>query len=264
MKYLQEKYGKWALVTGASSGIGEAFVRYLAAAGMNVILVARRKERLEKLAKEMEASKNIQALAVPLDLSSDDFLEKLKQHVADKEIGMLVNNAGFGSVGLYARNDAQRESEMVKLHCLAPTILTHYFVRPMMERKKGTIIFVGSIVGYQPVPYISTYSATKAFNMFLGKSLWYELRKHHIDALALAPGGTETEFQQVIHQSASAIAAKPDAVVRSAMRALGKKPVVVHGIHNKIWAFSSRFLPVRMSLSLHGWYMRVTTKTDFS
>ena len=133
---------------------------------------------------------------------------------------------------------------------------------PMMKRKKGAIIFVGSIVGYQPVPYISTYSATKAFNMFLGKSLWYELRRHHIDVLALAPGGTKTEFQQVIHQTASSIAASPQAVVGSAMKALGKKPVVVHGAHNKIWAFAGRFLPVRMSLSLHGWFMRATTTTD--
>lgn len=262
MRNLQEKYGDWALITGASAGIGKAFARYIAAAGMNVILVARRKERLEKLAEEIKAGNSVQALPVALDLTSDDFLEKLKQQIGDRKIGLLVNNAGFGSVGLYSRNDAQREADMVKLHCLVPTILTHHFVRPMMARKKGAIIFVGSIVGYQPVPYISTYSATKAFNMFLGKSLWYELRKHHIDVLALAPGGTKTEFQQVIHQSVSSIAAAPDAVVRTAMKALGKKPAVVHGVHNKIWAFAGRFLPVRMSLRLHGWFMRATTKTD--
>ncbi len=262
MKNLQEKYGGWALVTGASAGIGEAFARYIAAAGMNVILVARRKERLEKLAEEIQGGSNVLALPVSLDLTGDGFLEKLKQEIADREIGLLVNNAGFGSVGLYVDNDAQREAEMVKLHCLAPTILTHHFVRPMMARKKGAIIFVGSIVGYQPVPYISTYSATKAFNIFLGKSLWYELREHNIDVLALAPGGTKTEFQQVIHQSASSIAATPDAVVRSAMKALGKKPAVVHGVHNKIWAFAGRFLPVRMSLSLHGRFMRATTTKD--
>jgi len=262
VRNLQEKYSGWALVTGASAGIGEAFARYIAAAGMNVILVARRKERLEKLAEEIEAENNVQALPVPLDLTGDGFLEKLTQKIVGKEVGMLVNNAGFGSVGLYARNDAQREVDMVKLHCLAPTILTHHFIRQMMVRKKGAIIFVGSIVGYQPVPYISTYSATKAFNMFLGKSLWYELHKYHIDVLALAPGGTKTEFQQVTHQSASSIAASPQAVVGSAMKALGKKPAVVHGIHNKIWAFAGRFLPVRMSLSLHGRFMRATTKSD--
>ena len=211
MKSLEEKYGGWALVTGASAGIGEAFARYIASTGMNVILVARRKEKLENLAAEIEAGNNVQTLPVSLDLSSDGFLEKLKQQIGDRKIGLLINNAGFGSVGLYSRNDAQREADMVKLSCLAPTILTHHFIRPMMKRKKGAIIFVSSIVGYQPVPYISTYSATKAFNMFLGKSLWYELRKYHIDVLALAPGGTKTEFQQVLHQSASSIAASPQA-----------------------------------------------------
>ena len=120
MRYLQEKYGGWALVTGASAGIGEAFARYIAAAGMNVILVARRKEKLEKLAEEIQTANNVRALPVPLDLTDDDFLEKLTEKIADREIGLLVNNAGFGSVGLYTQNDAQREADMVKFAKFIP------------------------------------------------------------------------------------------------------------------------------------------------
>ena len=168
MADLKQKYGEWALITGASSGIGEAFARFCARAGLNVILIARREERLTNLANELEKEAHIKALPVSLDLTEDSFLTTLIDKIGDRQVGFLVNNAGFGSTGYYPDTDVEKEAKMIKLHCLAPTILTHHFVRPMVERKKGAIIFLGSIVGLHPIPFNTTYSATKGFNMFFG------------------------------------------------------------------------------------------------
>lgn len=253
-------YGDWALITGASSGIGEAFARSLASDGINVILVARRKEKLEKIAREIEARFGIETLVLLQDLTEEDFLEKLIHKVGDKKVGLLINNAGFGSIGLYTNNNAEQEANMVKLHCLAPTILTHHFARLMIARRQGGIIFVGSIFSYQPMPYVSTYAATKVFNTFLGKSLWQEFKKYNVDVIAINPGGTKTKFASVTNRSNSPIADDPMDVVKTALKYLGRRPSVIHGYRNKIWWFVSRMMPPRLSLASHGWFTKTTAK----
>lgn len=252
MKPLREKYGEWALVTGASAGIGEAFARYLARAGMDVILVARRRERLEALAAHLTQQHGVQALAVPLDLTDAHFMEALTERVGDREVGVLVNNAGYGSTGRFLERDPAGEADMVRVNCWAPVALTHHFVRPMVARRKGAILFLSSVVAYQPTPFMTTYAATKAFNLFLGEGLWYELRKYHIDVLALSPGTTATEFHQVAHMARGPVVASPERVVETAMRALGRKPSVVDGTINRLLAFAHRLLPRRTTLSLAG------------
>jgi hypothetical protein len=238
---IKEKYGNWALVTGASSGIGEEFARRFASLGLNLILVARRKERLEKLSEELCNKFKIKVIVAPVDLTAENFIEDLKKYTAGIEIGILVNNAGFGSNGEFIDANPEKEAEMVKLNCLAPTILTHHFVKQMVERKKGAIIFLGSVVGFQPTPYLATYSATKAFNSFLGDALWYELKKYNIDVLSLNPGGTATEFQRLANSGTGPVQRTSIQVVTTALNALGKKPSVVDGLFNKVLAVSSRF-----------------------
>ena len=254
---LIEKYGSWALVTGASSGIGEEFARRFALNGMNLILVARRKERLEKLSQELTSRYNIKVVIVPIDLTSENFLDELKNYTKDIEIGILVNNAGFGSNGEFIDASPEKEAEMVKLNCLAPTILTHYFVKQMVERKKGAIIFLGSVVGFQPTPFMATYSATKAFNSFLGDSLWYELKKYNIDVLSLNPGGTSTEFQRLANSGTGPMQRTCVQVVTTALKALGKKPSVVDGLYNKVLAVSSRFASRKFVVSTAGFIAKV-------
>ena len=168
------KYPNTALITGASSGIGEAFVRKLASLGFNVIIAARRKERLEKLAEEIRIKYNVEVIVIQADLSEDNFLQKIIEAVGEREIGILINNAGLGSVGEFADADAEHEIKMVKVNCLAPTVLTHHFLPQMIKRKSGAVIFLGSILSFQPTPFSATYSATKVFNSFLGDALWYE------------------------------------------------------------------------------------------
>lgn len=253
---LIEKYGSWALITGASSGIGEEFARRLASEKMNLILVARRKERLEILAAKLKEEHKVKIVTAPIDLSKKKFLEELKEYVGEREVGVLINNAGFGSNGEFINADADEEAKMVMLNCVAPVILTHHFVRPMVERKKGAIIFLGSVVAFQPTPFMTTYSATKAFNAFMGDALWYELKKYNIDVLSLNPGGTSTEFQRVANSSTGPAPRTVQQVVNTAMKSLGRKPSVVDGFYNKVLAVSSRLISRKLTLLIAGYITR--------
>jgi uncharacterized protein len=261
---LKERYGKWALITGASSGIGEEFARYLAFHGLNLIILARRKDRLEKLSAELKKSHNIEVEIAQIDLKKDDFLKDLNKITDDKEIGILINNAGFGLNGEFIDLDPEFETDMVKVNCIAPTVLAHHFVKPMVQRKKGAIIFLGSVVACQPTPYMTTYAATKAFNAFMGDALWYELKKYNIDVLTLNPGGTDTEFQRISNASTGPTPRTPKQVVETAMKALGKKPGVIDGFMNKIMGVSSRFGSKKSVVSISGWMAKklYTQKTQ--
>lgn len=249
---LQEKYGDWALITGASSGIGEEFARRLASERMNLILVARRKERLEKLADELKEKHSVKIVVTPLDLSKNNFMDDLKSFVGDREVGLLINNAGFGYNGEFETGDVEWQSNMIRVNCIAPTILAHHFIQSMKRRQKGAIIFLGSLVGCVPAPFTTTYSATKAFNLFMGEGLWYELRNYNIDILTLNPGGTDTEFQKVANTSSGPIPRTVEQVVNTAMTSLGKKISVVDGFNNKLLSFIPRLLTRRMTVSLAG------------
>lgn len=237
---LKEKYGKWALITGASSGIGEEFARYFASVSINLILIARRKDRLDRLAEELKKLNGIKAIAAAYDLKDSNLIDELVKITNDKEIGILINNAGFGCNGEFIDIDSETEADMLKVNCLAPLILTHHFVKPMVQRKRGAVIFLGSVVAYQPTPYMTTYAATKVFNAYLGDSLWYELKKYNIDVLTLNPGGTDTEFQRISKASTGPKPRSTKQVVSTAMKALGKKPSVIDGFLNKLIAISSR------------------------
>lgn len=249
---LKEKYGSWALITGASSGIGEGFAKRLASENMNLILVARREERLKKLSDELKEKYNVSIVIAPVDLSKENFIEDLKKFVEDREVGMLINNAGFGSAGEFANSDVEQQANMIRVNCIAPTILTHRFVQPMKERKKGAIIFLGSLVAYQPTPLTTTYSATKAFNLFMSEGLWYELRDYDIDVLALNPGGTDTEFQKKANTSSGPVSRTVEEVVSTAMKNLGKRISVVDGFYNKLLSFVPRIVTRKFIVRLAG------------
>lgn len=250
---LKEKYGEWAIVTGASSGIGREFSLRLAREGVNTILVARRKERLEELAAEIKNGSGADAVVVPLDLADDNFITGLTEAVGDREVGMLINNAGFGSTGKFVENNPVHEADMVKVNCWAPTVLTHHFMPQMVQRRKGAVVFLGSVVSHQPTPLMASYAATKVFNTFLADALWYEMREHNIDVLSLHPGATDTEFQRISKTAENPQGVRtPKQVVDTAMKALGKKPEVVDGFVNKIMAVSGRLFPIRWIINISG------------
>ncbi|MFA3781945.1 SDR family NAD(P)-dependent oxidoreductase [Melioribacteraceae bacterium 4301-Me] len=247
-----KKYNGWVLVTGASSGIGREFAIRFAKEGYDVIILARRLDRLTKLAQEIQAKFNVKCLIANVDLGEINFLEKLLTTIGEREVAVLVNNAGFGSTGEFIRCDSQREINMLKVNCIAPLILTHHFAKKMAEKKNGLIIFVGSVVGYQPTPLMSTYSATKSFNIFLGNALWWELKKHSVDVLTVNPGGTETEFQRIASSPIGFKPRKPSDVVNTTFNAIGKKFNVVDGLLNKFQTSLTKLIPRRILINLIG------------
>jgi short-subunit dehydrogenase len=182
-----------ALITGASSGIGEEFARQLSARGHDLILVARRKKRLEQLAEQLPT----QAQVIACDLGSDAAAVPGKAAKLGAEVDLLVNNAGFGLRGRFADLSAERQAEMVRVNCEAVVILTAAFLPAMIERGRGGVITVGSTAGAQPLPYEATYGATKAFATNLTEALYAELLGTGVKALAVNPGPVPTEWQQV-------------------------------------------------------------------
>ena len=225
---LRDRYGEWALVTGASAGIGAEFARWLARNGVSCALAARRADRLESLAEELRNTWGVETRVVAADLRTPEAAERLADAVSDLEIGMLVNNAGFGAAGLFESQDTEKLRDMVELHCTTPVVLTHRLLAPMRARGRGAIVFTGSIAGRQPIPLHATYAATKGFELLLGEGLFVELRDAGIDVLVVEPGVTDTEFHALAGERA--LGGDPPAhVVEAAFDALGRQPSVMVG-----------------------------------
>src|SRR5436190_707871 len=182
-----------ALVTGASSGIGEQFARQLAARGHDLVLVARRADRLERLAGELPT----EAQVIACDLASDAASLAGRVDELGVQVGLLVNNAGFGTSGPFVENDGAREAEEVRLNCEAVVTLCHAFLPGMVERRSGGIINVASSAGMQPLPYEAVYSATKAFALNFTDALHTELRGSGVRVMSVNPGPVPTEWQRV-------------------------------------------------------------------
>jgi short-subunit dehydrogenase len=228
---LRERYGEWALVTGASAGIGEAFARALASRGLSCVVSARRTERLEALAADLETAYGVKTRVVAEDLSHPDGARRLAAAVADLPIAILVNNAGVGAAGRFDKLDLARLEQQVVLNCVAPVVLTRLLLPAMLERGRGAVILTGSVAGLQPLPLHNVYAATKAFDRFLGEALFVELREQGIDVLVVEPGPVATEFQEVAGEIAHP-GEPPEQVVELALRSLGNQPSVVSGWFN--------------------------------
>src|ERR1051325_5111742 len=236
------------LITGASSGIGAAFARKLAARGRNVLLVARSEDKLIALCNELGRLSGIRAQYVAIDLREPDAAAKLVEETTRRglEIDMLVNNAGFGSMGDFAKLDLELELEMLELNIRALVDLTHHFLGPMRERKRGTIINVASTAGFQAVPYMATYAATKAFVLSFSEALWEENCLHGVHVMALCPGVTETNFFEAagMDHPPMRITQTPEEVVDTALRALNRnKGAVISGWTNFFTVEVERIFP---------------------
>lgn len=241
--------GKWALITGTSAGIGVALAEELAAGGTNLVLTARRKDRLEALARRLACSHKIETQVVPADLTDPAAPEKIFSFTRDKEIeiDLLINNAGFGKYGEFHSVAKERLVEMVQVNCSAVVHLTHLFVQGMVARRRGDILILASTASFQAVPYISTYAATKAFDLLFAEGLAEELKPYGIHVCALCPGSTESEFHVVagqdkfIHRAETA-----QKVARTGLRALAAgKSYVISGLGNYFGAHGERLVPRR-------------------
>ncbi len=240
---------KATLITGASSGIGEGFARRLAGEKHNLVLVARSVEKLRTLCDELTAEHQITAHYVAIDLidfESDARLFK-ETETYGMEIDWLINNAGFGSMGDFAELDLEKELEMINLNISALVALTHRYLKKMRERKRGTIINVSSAAGFQPIPFMATYAATKAFVTSFTEAIAEENRPFGINVMALCPGSTKTNF------FAAANINRPlqvkgqqtvEEVVETALNAVGRgKSKVVSGWVNYFGSIMGTFAP---------------------
>ena len=254
MKRIKEKYGPWALITGASSGIGEEFARQLATAGLNLVLVARRKKQLDTIANILKQTYSVKVKTISVDLTEKNFLTEVRKVTDELNIGLLINNAGLWKMGKYVDIALEDELKMIDLNIKAPAILTHHFAPKMIVNKKGGIINVASMLGYLGVPYSTVYAATKAFEVVKSEGLWYELKKQGVDVLALNSGLTKTAMIDDYDFSHMPLKpSNPKLVVRTALKALGKKSQVIPGTMNKILGvLSKRVMSRDMNTKMFG------------
>lgn len=239
-----------ALITGASSGLGEHFAHRFARDGHDVVLVARNEARLNALAERLRIQK-INTYVMPFDLNDPSTPEKLFEAVMAKglEVEFLVNNAGFGTNGPFLELDLKRELEMVQVNCRAVLELCHRFIKPMRTRGHGRVLNVASTAGFQPGPFMATYFATKAFVVSLSEALAHELKGSGVTVTASCPGATDTEFQKISGNAESRLfqqggVAKPEDVVHQAYEAMMQgESLIVHGLMNYIMFQSLRVAP---------------------
>jgi short-subunit dehydrogenase len=228
-----------ALVTGASSGIGEEFARQLAKKGYDIVLVARRKDRLEKLAADFPPAASSEIIEA--DLTTPEGVISVEKRLAEGDIDLLVNNAGFATCGEFADLPLHRELEELDLNIKALVRLTHAALGPMVQRKRGNIINVGSTGSFQPVPYMSLYAATKAFVLHFSEGVYEEAKNHGVTVTCLCPGYVMTEFQQVAGIDREKLPSRgrltPAQVVATALKgAAAGNAVVIPGAMNRALA----------------------------
>jgi uncharacterized protein len=240
--------GKWAIVTGASAGIGWALAEQLAAGGANLVLTARRVDRLQKLAADLSQKHGVKTEVYSADLTHPEAPEDILEFTKTKgiETELLVNNAGFGAFGYIQEIPLEKLLEMVQVNCAAVVHLTRLFIPEMVERKHVDILIVASTASFQPVPFNSVYAATKAFDLLFAEGIAEEVRKFGVRVCALCPGPTTTEFQQVAHQPDRPMKVNETAekVARVGLKALvAGKSWVISGAMNRVMMESERLVP---------------------
>lgn len=240
---------EWILITGASAGIGENFAKRFAAEGYSLVLIARSADKLKALASQLEAAHKTKTFIIQIDLTERTAPNKVFDELDRCGIQLygLVNNAGCGAGGRFVEVPRDRHVNVIDLNVRSLVELTHLFLPGMLERKKGFIINVSSTASFQPIPYSSVYSASKAFVTFFSEALWLETKNTGVRVLNLCPGLTKTDFGATASMRdfhSDPLAEYPEQVVETALRALKKNvPTVISGWHNKLLAGLERFVP---------------------
>src|SRR5918994_2152625 len=254
------RYGPWAVVTGASSGIGREIALDLAEAGMNLILVARRRDVLERLASDIGAHNGTSEIRVlAADLASESALEAVEEATHDLDVGLLVAAAGFGTSGPFLESSLEEELEMLDVNCRAPLRMALHFGRRFARRGRGGIVLMSSIVGFQGTPNAAHYAATKAYVQTLAEALHVELAPVGVDVLASAPGPTDSGFAARARMQMG-VALEPEDVARSTLRSLGHTSAVLPGALSKLLAYSLVPLPQWARVRIMGRVMSSMTK----
>ena len=249
-----ERYGPWAIVTGASSGIGEQVATLLAEQGVNIVVTARRRERLERLAAGLVSRCGVQVQILELDLAVAGFLPRMLEATSGKDVGLVVCNAGFGYKGLYHLQEQDQLERMLNVNMRAVTLIAHAYAPGLIRRGRGGLLITGSMEGYLGMPWSAAYAASKAYVHTLGEALWGELQPQGIDVLVLAPGATDTEAAGIQgldpKQFSNLMPARQ--VAQLALQRLGKGPSYIPGAVNRIMVRVLTWLPRRAAISMAG------------
>ena len=248
--------GKWALITGASSGLGIDFAHLLGQRGCNLILVARRMPQLEKVCKDISAQYGVQAIPIPCDLSIPNAPNELHKTILEKnlQVDVLINNAGFGNFGNFVGIPWEKEQQLIMVNVMAMTQLTKLFLKEMVHRNEGYILLVASLASAAPSPTLATYAASKSYIRSLGEALNFELRKTKVKLTVACPGYTATDFFRANEMKTQPLLfkltlMKSRTVARSSINAMIRgQPFVVTGLLNKMSDLLVRFVPRRIAV----------------
>jgi short-subunit dehydrogenase len=238
----KDKYGKYALITGASAGIGKEFAYILGEKALDLILVARRDEKLKEIAEEIKNKHKVECLVIKKDLTEENSYKELFDLTIRYDIGLLVNNAGFGYYGRFINQNEEKLKDMLKLNVVTFAMLTRLFAEHFVKRGRGGIILVSSLAAFQPTSGMAQYGATKGFELQLGEALSEEIKGKNVDITILCPGATVTEFQ-ITAEGVPHSGMNARKVAMCAVNNLGRKVISIPGWQNKITGKLHRFLP---------------------
>jgi short-subunit dehydrogenase len=258
-----QRYGSWALVTGASSGIGQALARRIAADGVNLVIAARRIDRLEALADELRASDGVEVRTVQVDLSTDDGVDLLDKAVADVDLGLVVANAGSAHPGAFLRTSIEDQLDVIRLNVVTPLEMAHRLGGRLVEQGRGALILTGSTSAFAGTAMLAGYAATKSFVGVLAEGLNREWAGDGVDVVVVHPGPTRTEMVDMEGVDFGRVPVAwmdPDQVAQAAVRGLGRRAVVIPGLANRIQTFVfTRLMPRRAASAIWSTLMgRVT------
>ena len=254
---LKAKYGSQALVAGASEGIGAAFATELAAAGLDLVLVARRLPPLEALAQELQSQYSVDIQCISCDLSSPNATRELQAQLKRPQIDIMVYNAALSYIGHFEEQAPEHRQKTVQTNMASPMEMAHAFGTEMLKRGKGAIVLMGSLAGNQGSGFLSSYAASKAFNRVLAEGLWYEWKDRGVDVIACCAGATSTpNYINTQPAKTSALAPKvqtPAEVAQECLRQLGRRPSVITGRGNRManW-FMQKLLPRKKAVEIMG------------
>lgn len=236
----RERYGPWALIAGASEGIGAAFATALAAKGLNLLLLARREGPLKELASTI---KGVEVRTASVDLSAPELPERIAQLTKDLEIGLVIANAALSLTAPFLELELDQALRTVDLNIRAPLVLAHLLGGKMAERGRGGLLFMSSVAGIIGSPRVATYAGTKAFTLKFGESLWAELEPRGVDVVTCAAGPTRTPTYSAVQSASFPPVMEAHDVVAAALGALGKRPRVVPGWFNRLTVALTAHLP---------------------
>ncbi len=254
---IQQKYGPTALVAGASEGLGAAFAHHLAAAGMELVLIARRKAPLDQLATVLGQQYGIKIHCICCDLSDPNAAQQIQTDLQGKEIDLLVYNAALSYIGPFENNSLEQHRQLANANMVTPMSMVQLFAEPMLKKGKGAVILMASLAGFQGSGFLAAYAASKAFNRVLAESLWYEWKDRGVDVMACCAGATATpNFIRTKPEKSNFFAPRvqsAEAVVEACFQQLGKRPSFIPGLGNRIASFlMQRLMPRKMAIQIMG------------